>query len=126
MKFKLSHEHRYWWPVTVAVPHPDKDKAGSFLEMSFRMQFEALPREEALALSKKLAGLEPAEAERHRYDDIVRVARDWDEDVLDENDEPIPFSAARLAAFMELSWFRLGVYRAWSSSLVGDAARKGN
>lgn len=126
MKFKLASTHLYWWPVKVTVPHPDKSKAGEMLEMTFKMQFEALPRDEALALSETLTKMTPAQADKHRYDDIMRVVRDWDEDVLDDNDVPLAFSNDRLAAFMDLSWFRLGVYRAWKDSLIGDVARQGN
>lgn len=121
MKFTLTRKHLYWWPVKVAVPHPDKDRAGEQLEMEFRMQFESLPRSEA----DRLAELMKADPSAHAHADIRLVARDWD-GVVDDDGDAVAFTAEALDEFMQISWYRLAVYRAWGASLVGDAARLGN
>lgn len=118
MKFVLTHKHRYWWPVTIAVPSAERERAGEMVEMTFKMQFEALPRDEAKALQDRMV-----EGEQHA--DLMHVVKDWDE-VVDEAGQPIPFSAEALQQLLQVSWGRLGVYRAWTASLVGEAARRGN
>jgi len=78
MKFVLSRNHLYWWPVTIAVPHPDLDRAGQMLEMTFRMRFEALPRDEARIMQERTA--KPA-GEEEPNADLLRVIKGWDEGV---------------------------------------------
>ncbi len=124
MKFVLARNHLYWWPVTVAVPHPDLDRAGEMLEMTFRMRFEALPRDDARILQERAVRPDGGEAEPNA--DLLRVIKGWDEDVVDGDGKPVPFSAEALRGLLQISWFRLGVYRAWSASLVGEASRRGN
>tara|TARA_R100001129_G_scaffold173048_1_gene144170 strand:+ start:2995 stop:3360 length:366 start_codon:yes stop_codon:yes gene_type:complete len=121
MKFTLTRAHLYWWPVKVAIPHPDKDKAGEQLEMTFKMQFEALPREDAERIAEDMK----RDPETAANADIRRVARDWDE-VVDAEGKAIPFSTEALDELMQISWYRMAVYRAWGASLIGDAARLGN
>ncbi len=121
MKFVLSKKHLYWWPVTVSVPNPDRDRAGEMVEMTFRMRFEALPRDEALALQERAAG-----AEGSAHADMMRVVQGWDDDVVDDDGKAVPFSAEALQQLLQISWYRLGVYRAWAASLVGEAPKRGN
>lgn len=121
MKFTLTSNHRYWWPVKVAIPHPDKDKAGEQIEMEFRMQFETLPRDEADRIAELMKG-DPSQV----HADLKRVACDWDENVVDDGGKPVPFSVEALDQALQISWFRLALYRAWGASLVDDAARLGN
>jgi len=122
MKFTMTRKHRYWWPVKVAVPNPELDKAGEWLEMNFRMRFAALPREEADAISEKLKKSEGADI----HADLMRVVKDWDEDIIDADGKPIPFSPEAFAELLQISWYRMAVYRAWGDSLIGEAARRGN
>ncbi len=118
MKFKATATHLYWWPVTVQLPHPDPAHAGETVEASFKMRFEALPTDEAEALQKA------PEGERHAL--LKRAVRGWNEDVVGEDDAPLPFSAETFDRLMQSSWFRIGVYRAWGESLVPGAAKRGN
>tara|TARA_R110002020_G_scaffold34066_34_gene103956 strand:- start:5883 stop:6248 length:366 start_codon:yes stop_codon:yes gene_type:complete len=121
MKFVLTSTHRYWWPVKVSIPDPDPSRAGEYLEMEFKMQFDSLPRDEA----DKVAELMRASSD-NTYADLKRVSRDWDENVVDENGKPIPFSAEAFEELLRISWYRLAVYRAWGASLVDEKARLGN
>lgn len=126
MKFVLTKKHLYWWPVTVAVPHPDQARAGEMLEMTFRMQFEALPRDEVLTPQEQAAVAAGGELVRPTDYDLLRVVRGWDDDVVDDDGRPVPFSVEALQQLLQISWYRLAVYRAWAASLVGEAARRGN
>ena len=121
MQFVLTTQHLYWWPVKVSIPHPDPAKAGEYLEMEFKMQFESISREEADRISN-LIKADPAQ----EYADIKRVARNWDENVVDANGQAVPFSPEALDQLLQISWYRFAVYRAWGASLSGDKARLGN
>lgn len=126
MKLVLTKKHLYWWPVTVSVPHPDQGHAGEMIEMTFRMRFEALPRDEARALYEQARALPAGEAEAQSHADLMRVVRGWDEDVVDDDGKPVPFTAEALQQLLQISWYRIGVYRAWAASQVGEAAKRGN
>ncbi|MBO0662153.1 hypothetical protein LQ948_04770 [Jiella sp. MQZ9-1] len=43
--FVLTDSYRYFWPVTVLIPNPDRP--GQTIEQSFDIEFEAIPLEEA-------------------------------------------------------------------------------
>ena len=126
MKFVLTNKHRYWWPVAITVPNPDPNRAGEMVEMQFKMQFEALPRDEAKAMQDRIRALPADEAEAENHADLMRVVKGWDSDVVDEDGDTVPFSAEALSQLLQISWYRLGVYRAWAASIVGEAPRRGN
>lgn len=126
MKFKVTSEHVYWWPVECSVPDPDPKKAGKFQKQSFKMQFRAMPKDEAERLLNEIAALPAAERQAREHDLLMKVCLNWDESVVGEDDQPLEFSAAVLQQLAGLSWFRLGVYRAYNQSLTGEEARLGN
>lgn len=126
MKFKITAEHRYWWPVHVRIPDPDQKKAGQFMTQTFRGLFVSLPQAEAKKIAEEIAGLPPEEAEARQHAQLERVLVGWDEDVVGEDDRPVPFSIEALREALQTSWVRLGLYEAWGKSLYGDEARKGN
>lgn len=124
MKFVLTREHLYPWPVTVSVPNPDRP--GEVIEQSFVMTFRALPLDESKVIDAEIAALAPAQ-QAERSDDLLRsVARGWDDQVIDDEGKPIPFSPGALELAMQHSWFRIGVYSAYRRSLQGRAADQGN
>jgi hypothetical protein len=102
----------------VQLPHPDPDKAGETIAAEFKMQFEALPSDQAEALHTA------ADGDRHAL--LKRAVRGWDEDVVGDDEKPLAFSAEAFDRLMQVSWFRIGVYRAWGESLVPGAAKRGN
>jgi hypothetical protein len=125
MKFVLTREHLYPWPVTVSIPDPDK--AGGVIEQQFTMTFRALPLDEGKRLDAEIAAL-PADQQANRQDDLLlAVARGWDDQVVGEDGKtPVPFSREALLQAMQHSWFRIGVYGAYRRSLQGRAAEQGN
>lgn len=125
MKFVLSSEHVYWWPVKVKLPDPDPNRAGKIIEQEFRMQFVAIPTDEARALAEEIAALPPEEREEREYDLMLRAARGWS-DVYDQDGEEPPFSPDLLKSVLQQQFYRVAILRAYADSLTGEAARKGN
>ncbi len=125
MKFVLTKEHTYWWPVKVAIPDPDPARAGKLIEQEFRMQFVSIGQDEAQALADEIAALEPKERAAREHDLILRVSKDW-ADIVDEDQQPVPFSEEMFRAAMQSPFYRAAVYRAYNASMRGEAARKGN
>ena len=125
-KFKLTTEHLYWWPVTVFLPNPDAKRAGEVISQSFKMQFLSMSLDDARAMAAEIAALPAEERDRRQHEELERVSRDWNEDVVDDDNLPIPFSLEKLRAAMQAPWFRIGLYQAYVKSLSGEAARKGN
>jgi hypothetical protein len=125
-KFRMVTKRLYWWPVNVRFPDPDAKKAGEVLVQTFRAQFEEIGRDEAQRLQDEIAALPPAEQDARQLDLLTRVIRGWDEDVVDETEQPIPFAIEELKAALQSGYFRIAVYRAYLESLTGEAARKGN
>lgn len=124
MKFVLTREHLYPWPVVISVPDPEN--AGAVIEQKFTMVFRAMPLDESQKLDEEIAAL-PPEQQATRQDDLLRaVARDWDDQVVREDGTPVPFSIEALTLAMQHSWFRIGVYQAYRESLRGRAAAQGN
>lgn len=124
MKFKLSETCRYWWPVTVRQPDPER--AGKFATSTLEVLFEPDTRDQVLADIETLTALatdvERVEHEINRY---LRMIADW-RNVVDDNDQPVPFSSAALRQALGRNWFREAVDRAFSDSVLGQEARLGN
>lgn len=124
MKFKLIDEYRYWWPVTVEMPDPEKP--GKTVKQSFTMQFQPMPADEGEAMLKEIAALPtPEERLSRQHEELMRVCKGW-RDVVDDKGDEVDFSTEALKAALQFSWFSRGLYRSYASSLAPDEARKGN
>ena len=122
-EFVLSEEPvRYWWPVTVNIPHPDKP--GELLMQELHMLFEAEGQDAAVQRQEDYQSLttnaDRVEAEKQH---LLAVCHDW-KGVVDKDKRPVPFGEANLRRALQQSWFRIGVYTAQAESLNGQAARK--
>jgi hypothetical protein len=124
MKFRLTTEHVYPWPVVCEVPDPDD--AGNIVEQKFTVTFRAMPKSEGEALEEEIAALPPKQQSARQDDVLRRVVIGWNGDVIGDDKKAIPFSAEALEQAMQFSWFRIGCYRAYRQSLQGEAAKKGN
>lgn len=125
-KFRPTKKRVYWWPVTVRYPDPDPAKAGEIAEETFKARFEEIPRDEAKRLQEEMAALPYDKREEKEHELIIRVMTGWNEDVVDEGDQPIPFSGEALRSVLQSSYARLAINTAYFLSLTGEAARKGN
>lgn len=124
MKFVLTTEHTYFWPVTVSLPDPAK--SGELIEQKFDIQFRAMPRDESDAFDAELAALPPEAARQRKHDLLKEIVLGWGDGVVDKKGHQVPFSAEALHQAMQMSWFLVAVYRAYAQSLSGDQARLGN
>ena len=53
MKFVPSEEYRYWWPIK--IPIPDPNRSGQWRTDTFEMQFRAVPQDRILELQHEYA-----------------------------------------------------------------------
>lgn len=129
MTFKITSTHRYWWPVKVRQPIVEtgdpKKSGGRFETVELKLLLEAMGEDEVKAIDAALASLPPAERIERQHEQLERVVKDWT-DVVDEDNQPVPFSQEAFRQAMQRTWFRLGVYKAWGESLIGEAARQKN
>ncbi|QND45199.1 hypothetical protein HB780_05440 (plasmid) [Rhizobium lusitanum] len=127
MNFVRSTSHKYWWPVTVRLPNPDPDKAGDFLEQTFKMQFEpegsdaAEERQKAYDTAKTVAEYSAAE-----FDHLRAICKNWSDIVEEDEVTPVPFTPENFDGSLKQVWFRRGVFAAYQESLSGEKARLGN
>lgn len=124
MKFKLVDTYRYWWPVTVRIPHPDV--AGTIQEQTLKVLFEAQDREDALAAQELYETLvTPRERAEHETTQLLAVVKGWD-DVEGEDKAPVPFTEDNFRAALQKAWFRSAVYAEYANSLSGREAQVKN
>lgn len=123
MKFRLTKEYRYPWPVKIRVPDPER--AGEIAEQEFTATFLAMPLDEAEALDEEIDALKPRSQVHRRNYVLRRVLVGWD-GVEGDDGAAVAFSPASLDAAIQHSWFRIGVYQAYFQSLQGEAQRLGN
>lgn len=123
MKFVLSATNRFWWPVKVKMPDPDRP--GKIVTQELVVLFEPKDQDSAIEDQARIAALPATDqivAERQLLADVVR---DW-RDVLDEDKQPVPFSDKNLNMALQQSWFRTALWSAYAQSLAGQEARLGN
>tara|TARA_R110000744_G_scaffold78295_17_gene154383 strand:+ start:1847 stop:2227 length:381 start_codon:yes stop_codon:yes gene_type:complete len=126
MNFQLTKTYRYWWPVTVRIPHPDEDKAGKVIEQTFSMQFE--PQDRDAVIADQVARNEMTDITmiaKHEHDALKKACKDW-KDVIGDDKKPVPFTNETFEAALQKTWFRDGVYKAFNESMTGSEARLGN
>ena len=125
MKFALTTDYRYPWPVTIRKPDPKKP--GKAIEQTFEMTFRQLPDAEAKEIDAiGAAAKTPAELNAHEHDLLRRVCVGWNDDVVDTDGEPVPFSAELFEQALQDVYFRIGVYQAYRASIALDGGRLGN
>ncbi|MGM4981870.1 hypothetical protein [Rhizobium sp. 11_C7_N12_5] len=123
-EFVLAENDRYWWPVVVLFPDPEKP--GSFVEQKLSMEFELQERDDYIKSRKLVAEMtDPEEIVAHEHAELVRLSKNWS-GVVGKNKEPVPFTEAALRAAIQKPWFRTGVYRAMNEAQSGEKPRLGN
>lgn len=124
MQFRLAKTYRYWWPVTVQIPDPETP--GKIIVQDLKVQLEPMTQAEINAAQEDAAKLKTLRAVTdHGVRQMLRVVKNWD-GVVDEEGQPVPFSAAALEQALQHAWFRTGVNRAILDSQNGEEARQGN
>ncbi len=123
-KFQMTTRRQYWWPVRVRYPDPDPKKAGQVTEETFNALFEEIGFDASIALDEELAALSPKERQKREHEHLTRIVKGWDDGVVDENKQPVPFSAEALHAALQSVFVRTGLYAAYMQSLAGTDAPK--
>lgn len=122
-KFRMTSSRLYWWPVTVSFPDPDPKKAGQVIEQECNVQFAESDRQEAHAFDEETATLLPLAREGREHEWLISRTRGWDDNVVDDKDQPIPFTEAALREAMRSNYFRIGLYTAYAQSQTGSPKR---
>lgn len=123
MNFKITDTYRFWWPVTVRIPHPEN--AGAVIEQTFEGLFEALNDDKANELDEAFAGLETDEERKaHQHDVIRAVLKDW-RGVVAEDESEQPFTSEALEQCIKNNRFRVGVYEAYAQAMRAEATQDG-
>lgn len=115
--FTVAKTHRFWWPVKVVKPDPDK--AGAFREEEFKARFEAVSDEAAETLNKDALARGLSAVQQTRAF-LAAAVCDWS-DVTDENGAAVGFSSQILQQSLGLTWVRDGFIRAYSDAVNGKA-----
>ena len=127
MTFKLSATRLYWWTVKVRQPidNPDPKRGAKIETVELKVQFEAISQDDGNAHAAELRGLPREEREKREHELIERAVKNW-EGVVDDENQPVPFSLEAFRKAMQFSWFRIGIYEAWVASTAGEEARRKN
>jgi hypothetical protein len=126
LKFVVSKRRQYWWPIKVRLPAADERRAGNVEEFTFKALFEAIDTKEAKAIRDEVNAL-PADERHDRQNDLLlRAVVGWNEDIIDDEKQPVPFDIETLKELLTDQWVSLAFWRAWGESMSGDSARKGN
>ncbi|MER9047589.1 hypothetical protein NKH89_09975 [Mesorhizobium sp. M0923] len=124
MKFVLTKEYRYPWPVK--IHRPDPVNPGKWQIQSYTHEFVGIGEDDAKALEKEIEDLKTPEERRAReHDLLIKASRGW-RDVIDESKNPIEYSEELLRQALQDTWYRVGLYNAYVGSLASPEARKGN
>jgi hypothetical protein len=137
--FKVSRELTFPWPVKVIEPDPDK--AGALIEREFTVFFALLHPDEAkasaearTAILKQMTpetGLEELKAiqEQLRLHDLGAtraVIRGWGNDIVGDDDQPLPFTPANLEDLLKYPRVQTAMGTAYKEAISEDKARLGN
>lgn len=123
MKFRITSEHLYWWPVTVRMP--SETEPGTMDEFGFKGQFRTLSPDDTRALRAFVLDQADLGNDGTEAESVRRVLVGWDADVADEKGF-VPFSAEALERAITNPWFRKGVLLAYRESLQGGGPAAGN
>lgn len=126
VKFVVTEQHFYWWPVKVRRPKADPRQAGHFDVFEFKAQFEDIDTDEAEAIIAEVNELPVRERAARQHDLLLRVVKDWDQDVIDADKNPIPFDGEIFRELLKKGWFAAAMWRAWGEAQRGEGGRKGN
>lgn len=120
--FVLTDDLTFWWPVTVYVP--DTKTPGRLVGQTFDVKFKSLAADRARELKAQFDALEGSD-QRDAHQDwlATEVTVDWRK-IVDENKEEIPFSSEALSRALQYSWFRIGIYNAWTDATWGSPKTK--
>ncbi len=137
--FKLSDSLTFPWPVKVIEPHPTD--AGKHAEHVFTVLFRMPPPEEAeqsvkarrAIVEQLVEGLSDKEVAAigealtaHDEAQLRALIVGWRDDVVGEDDQPLPFTAENVARVLAYPRVQRALIRAYNEAIVEDQARVKN
>lgn len=110
---KAAPSSTYDWPVVVNVP----EDGGRWSRHTFVAKFKRFTKDEANALTERI-GEEKANGEPYEHLDLAcEVMAGWNEDVVDADGKPIPYSEQELRELCNLYPMTVGaIFSAWLDS----------
>ena len=138
MKFKLAGERpAFTWPVKVKVPLD----GGKFRDDTFTAHFQSCPRSviveharrDQQAVQKRIEAAQRGDsaeelAALEDYDSETAILREyfvgWNDDLVDADDNPIPFSEMVRDQLLEIHFVRRAVSEAYWAAMNGGARAK--
>lgn len=136
--FKMVKTLTAWWPVKVYEPAPDK--AGTFAEHSFEIEFEIIDRDQVETHARQRAAIfddadgQPSavqlreierKLEEQQIKEFQRCIRNW-RGVLDDAGEVFPFTNENLLIALRRNSIREGIRVAYGEAVDTGKARLGN
>lgn len=109
---KIKTTHSYSWPVEVSEPAD----GGRFDKRTFDVTFRVIPQDQ---IDQILDGSKVDQTL------LKTVVTGW-QGVVDEDDNPVPFSPAALDQLINIPYCRVGLVDAFLGSIGGDGARRKN
>lgn len=108
--FKFAEKRLVLWPITVQVPRADA--AGEFQEFEAKLLYEVLNMDQIDEMARGEYGVTEIGARIHGWEDIV-----------DEHDEPLVFSAETRAAMIRDPYFFRAAVRGLVDASKGASAK---
>lgn len=122
MSFRVKPNNRFWWPVEVKLPSPEKP--GEFETQGFEVEFEAIGRKEAHDMDEVAARAATVEEVFNAEMNLLkRVVRDW-RGVEDDKGKALAFSTEAFEAACDFPWTRRAIYDSYTQAVSGEARRK--
>lgn len=111
MSLKLGQPRSYKWPVEWTIPADD----GRHQKIGFDAEFKRLAQTRIDEIYKSATGGGAISDEEL----VGEVLVGWGTNVLDENDQPLAFTPANIAAVLDIQGARAATVRAFFDSLTG-------
>jgi len=112
---KAPASSTYDWPIVVNVP----ENGGTWSRHTFTGIFKRFTKEEADALTERIGEDKPNGEAYEPLDLVAEVMVGWSNDVVDDNDQPIPYSEKELRELCNLYPMTVGgIYSAWLDSFA--------
>lgn len=104
----------YDWPVEVLEP----EDGGKYSRHKFTAHFKRFTQSEADALTEKIGEAKDDGTQYKVVDLVVDIVDGWGKEVIDESDQPVPFSEAALRQMCNDTPSATGaIFNAWIEAL---------
>jgi len=117
--FKHAAKRQVDWPVEVSVAQ----SGGTVQSVEVTLRYELATRSEIKGMSDAGYGVLDEEADERTLDQLCEKIKGWGDEIVDENDNPIPFSQENLRAVLENPAFARAAVIGLIQASTGAAAK---